>query len=101
MRKIFLILCTVVLAAGCGGEQRQNIRQRTIEALVDYGDAEILKGLVSSTDHSNDTIFLGFMFGMNEQEFSSHARHLLDNGTNLFFNEERFTCVIDMFLPQR
>jgi len=68
MKKIFLLLSAIVVLISCSNTTNNSSQYDKLDEKIDY---ELNKGV------KNDSIFLGFSFGMNEKEALSHCNKLV------------------------
>ncbi len=94
MRKtVFLFLASLLLIVSC--ESSYNQRQVKI---IDYSNQNVLDSLIKATPNSNDTLFLGFVFGMSKTDYRNHIQKLRDDGLSLTFSQSnRFSNMAGTF----
>ena len=65
---------------------------------IDYSSKSVLDSLIETTPVSKDTLFLGFLIGMNKIEYEGQIKKLRDKGEKITYSESnRFSIAGNLF----
>jgi len=90
MRRLTLILLTGILIFSCTPQQRIKKSYHPLINFVNSDASKVIDSLVPyivEMPESNDTIFLGFRFGMTKNEFRNHVYNLRKEGFKLDYEK--------------
>ena len=95
MNKIFTLILIAFLIFSCTPNQRNKKSSHPLINFVNSDASKVIDSLVPyivEIPKSNDTIFLGFRFGMTKKEFRNHIYKLRKDGFTLDYEKDlRFT----------
>lgn len=83
MKKVVVVFfAALAIIASCVNSENQ----REVK-IIDYSNQHVLDSLIKATPDSNDTLFLGFVFGMSKTDYRSHIQKLRNDGLSLTFSK--------------
>jgi hypothetical protein len=93
MKKIITFLLFSFILTSC--QQSKNV---AMKKSIDYSNKTVLDSLIKTTSQSNDTLFLGFVFGMTKTDFIKHIDKIRKEGKTITFsNSNRYSTIVGSF----